>query len=115
MCLKWFFSIFYNDYEDFPLVQSDDPFLKGIDILMKEEPNLVLAYSEEGGVRFSNEWRKWYTRLHPKAYEFFKNYQPLDVQSKLGPDFNISQFVFLTRIPKEKHEEFYQSILNEYK
>jgi len=103
-----------HQYDEIEINEQDiTPFQSAMNIILANEPNLILSYSQNGMIKFSKRWRKWYDNLKVSK-EFMSNHLPLDIKDRLGEECDIYQEVFITIISKEKHSLFLEVILKEY-
>ena len=103
-----------HEYDQIEIDEKDiTAFQSAMNIILANEPNLILSYSQNGMIKFSKRWRKWYDNLKVSK-EFMSNHLPLDIKDTVGEDCDIYQEVFITIISKEKHSLFLEVILKEY-
>ena len=103
-----------HEYDEIEIDEKDiTTFQSAMNIILANEPNLILSYSNSGMIKFSKRWRKWYDNLKVSK-EFMSNHLPLDIKDTVGEHCDIYQEVFITNIPKESHSDFLQVILKEY-
>jgi hypothetical protein len=103
-----------HQYDEIEIDEKDiTTFQSAMNIILANEPNLILSYSNNGVIKFSKKWKKWYETLKVSK-QFMSIHLPLDIKDKLGEECDIYQGVFITNIPKERHSDFLQVILKEY-
>jgi hypothetical protein len=103
-----------HQYDEIEINEQDiTTFQSAMNIILANEPNLILSYSQNGMIKFSKRWRKWYDNLKC-AKEFMSKHLPLDIKDTLGENSDIYQEVFITIIPIKDHSQFFQVILKEY-
>ena len=113
MCFDYLCCLFYTRHEDIEFSHQND-FCKAMDIIIQNEPNLIIDHSEYGIIKFSKEWREWIEKISPELREWMKRYTPLDIRDKMGNDCDIYQTIFITNIPVKYHSQFLINIQKEY-
>uniref|UniRef100_A0A6C0DK88 Uncharacterized protein n=1 Tax=viral metagenome TaxID=1070528 RepID=A0A6C0DK88_9ZZZZ len=108
MCCEFILK-YFRDYEDIEdLCKESYYFDKAIKILNKNEPGLILYYTSNGNVTFSDRFIRWYNSLPEPFFVFISNFEIVKATCE------IKQLFYMGKLKREDHHLFFILITNYY-
>ena len=105
--LKYFRQDDYDDIEEY--YGEENNFDKAVSILYKNEPGLVLHYTNNGNITFSGKFIRWYRSLPDPFFTFISNFKIVQATC------DINQLFYTGKLHREQHHLFFILARDYYK
>jgi hypothetical protein len=110
MCCDFLLKYFREEYEDIEEYdEEENNFDKAVSILYKNEPGLVLHYTNNGNIAFSGKFIRWYRSLPDPFFTFISNFEIVQATC------DIKQLFYMGKLHREQHHLFFILVRDYYK
>lgn len=110
MCCEFLLKYFREDYDDIEeFYDEENNFDKAVSILYKNEPGLVIHYTNNGSITFSAKFIRWYRSLPDPFFSFISNFEIVQATC------DIVQPFYMGKLHREQHHLFFILTRDYYK
>lgn len=98
MCCDLFLK-YFRDYDE--IEEYENYFDKAVKILYEKERGLVLQYTDDGMITFSERFLRWYNSLPDPFFTFMNEFNVVQATCE------IKQLFYMGKLSKDKHYLFF--------